>query len=86
MPPGAALLLGRIGLTNGEVNEFYLGIRNPQLVAIPPGVYHGFKCVSPEECLMINIPTEPYNHKEPDEFRTPWNDPKIPYDWARKDG
>jgi dTDP-4-dehydrorhamnose 3,5-epimerase len=69
-----------------EVNEFFLGIRNPKLVAIPPLVYHGFKCVSEEECLMINIPTEPYHHKSPDEFRAPWNDPAIPYDWARKDG
>ena len=72
--------------THGQVDEFFLGIRNPQLVAIPPGVYHGFKCVSPEECLMINIPTEPYDHKAPDEYRAAWNDPAIPYDWARKDG
>jgi len=69
-----------------EVNEFFLGIRNPKLVSIPPLVYHGFKCVSEDECLMINVPTEPYNHKSPDEFRAPWNDAAIPYDWARKDG
>lgn len=69
-----------------EVNEFFLGIRNPKLVSIPPLVYHGFKCVSEEECLMINVPTEPYNHATPDEFRAAWNDPVIPYDWSRKNG
>ena len=35
---------------------------------------------------MINIPTEPYHHKTPDEFRAAWNDPAIPYDWSRKNG
>ena len=70
--------------THGEVAEFFLGIRNPMLVAIPPGVYHGFKCVGDRECVMLNIPTEPYHHAKPDEFRKPWDDPSIPYDWARK--
>jgi dTDP-4-dehydrorhamnose 3,5-epimerase len=72
--------------TKGEINEFFLGIRNPQLVTIPPGVWHGFKGVGTEECVMINIPTEPYHHKKPDEYRKPWNDPGIPYDWALKNG
>jgi dTDP-4-dehydrorhamnose 3,5-epimerase len=35
---------------------------------------------------VINVPTEPYSHKDPDEFRKPWNDPGIPYDWERKNG
>jgi dTDP-4-dehydrorhamnose 3,5-epimerase len=72
--------------THRLVNEFFLGIRSPQLVAIPPLVFHGFKGVSESECLMINIPTEPYRHGDPDEFRAPCNDPAIPYDWSRKDG
>ena len=53
---------------------------------IPPLVYHGFKCVSTEEALVINTPTEVYNTSSPTSTgstRTP-ND--IPYDWARKDG
>ncbi len=72
--------------TRGEINEFFAGLRNPQLVSIPPLVYHGFKCVGEEECLMLNIPSEPYDPKEPDEFRVRWDDPSIPYDWSRKDG
>lgn len=72
--------------TRGKVNEFFLGLRNPLLVVIPPGVYHGFKCIGTEECLMVNIPTEPYHASRPDEYRIPWNDPSVPYDWARRDG
>ena len=72
--------------TKGKANEFFLGPRNMKLVSIPPGVYHGFKCVGEQECIMLNIPTEPFNHASPDEFRAAWNDPKIPYDWERKNG
>ena len=71
--------------TKGEVNEFYIGIHNPMLVQIPPGVYHGFTAVGQQEAIAVNIPTEPYNRKEPDEHRADAHSPDIPYDWATKD-
>ncbi|HEV2296987.1 MAG TPA: dTDP-4-dehydrorhamnose 3,5-epimerase family protein [Candidatus Acidoferrales bacterium] len=67
--------------THKQVNEFFLGEHNPILVQIPNFVYHGFKCVSETEAIVINCPTEPYHHKEPDEFRVACNDPGIPYNW-----
>ena len=72
--------------THGEVNEFFLGLHNPIRLRIPKGVYHGFKCVSDREAMVLNVPTEVYNYAEPDEYRVPPHDPSIPYDWARKDG
>jgi len=72
--------------TRGEINEFFAGIHNPILVHIPPFVCHGFKCISPGEAMVVNIPTEPYNYGEPDEFRIHPHKNDIPYDWTRKDG
>jgi dTDP-4-dehydrorhamnose 3,5-epimerase len=72
--------------TYKEVNEFFLGDYNPRLLQIPPLVFHGFKCVSESEALVINIPTEAYNYSHPDEYRVPPHDNDIPYDWNRKDG
>ena len=72
--------------TRGEVNEFFLGDHRPVLLQIPPLVYHGFKCVSDFEAIIINTPTEVYNYKEPDEFRVDPHSNDIPYKWARKDG
>ncbi|MBI4712006.1 MAG: dTDP-4-dehydrorhamnose 3,5-epimerase family protein [Planctomycetes bacterium] len=72
--------------TKGEVNEFFMGIYNPMLLVIPPMVYHGFKCISEKEAIMLNCPSEPYNHKKPDEYRLPAQTKKIPYDWSRQDG
>ena len=69
-----------------EVNQFYLGVHNPTLVQIPAGLYHGWKCISQEEAVIVNLPTEVYNFKEPDEARLDPHDNDIPYDWSRKDG
>jgi dTDP-4-dehydrorhamnose 3,5-epimerase len=72
--------------TSGEINEFFIGVHNPLLVAVPGGLYHGWKCISEEEALIVNIPTEVYNYGAPDEFRLPPHGTDIPYDWSRKDG
>jgi dTDP-4-dehydrorhamnose 3,5-epimerase len=71
--------------TKGAVNEFFLGTQNPTLVQVPNLVYHGWKCISPELALVVNVPTEPYHYAEPDEYRLAPHD-TLPYDWTRKDG
>jgi len=72
--------------THGEVVQFYLGTHNPLLVQIPPQIYHGWMCISPEEAFIVNCPTEPYNADDPDEVRLDPHVNSIPYDWSRKDG
>ena len=41
--------------TNGAVNEFFLGTQNPMLVQVPNLVYHGWKCISLEPSLVVNV-------------------------------
>ncbi|MCG9479551.1 MAG: dTDP-4-dehydrorhamnose 3,5-epimerase family protein [Actinomycetia bacterium] len=72
--------------TYKEVNEFFMGEHNPILLQIPTYVFHGFKCISENEAICINVPTEPYNYDKPDEFRVAPHSKEIPYDWDRKDG
>jgi dTDP-4-dehydrorhamnose 3,5-epimerase len=72
--------------TRGVLEEYCIGDHNPIVLQIPNGVYHGFKCISQTEALVINTPTEPYNYKQPDEYRLPPHGGPIPYDWSRKDG
>jgi len=71
--------------THGEINEFFMGEHNPMLLVIPTYVLHGMKGIGTEGGLLINVPTEPYNYDEPDEFRVHPHDNDIPYDWVRKD-
>ena len=69
--------------TKGEINDFEISLDNPMLVQIPPGVYHGFKCTSDQEAIVINTVTEPYNHKTPDENRVDCYENDIDYDWSK---
>lgn len=57
---------------------------NPQLVQIPPLVWHGFMTLDNEPSYVINIPTEMYNYDEPDEFRVDPFDNDFNYDWRVK--
>jgi dTDP-4-dehydrorhamnose 3,5-epimerase len=72
--------------TFGEVNEFFMGEGNLMLVKIPPLVVHGVKAISSEPGFLINCPTRPYNHEQPDEYRIDPHSGQIPYSWERRDG
>jgi dTDP-4-dehydrorhamnose 3,5-epimerase len=72
--------------TKGEVAELFMGELNPMLVTVPALVYHGFKCVSQGEAMVINVPTALYVYDDPDEFRIDPYDNDIPYDWGRRVG
>jgi len=54
--------------TLGEMMTVITGERKPCLIAIPPGVYHGWMSLE-DDTQMISIASEPYNRKEPDEVR-----------------
>jgi len=72
--------------TKGQINEFFAGEFNPVLVHVPVGVYHGWKCISETEAIVINIVTEPYRYDNPDEYRVAHDSPEIPYIWDIKMG
>ncbi len=72
--------------TYGVINQLYLGEHCPGLIRIPPGVQHGWMCVSDTEAYIVNIVSEMYDYKQPDEFRTHPHNNHIPYEWTRKDG
>jgi dTDP-4-dehydrorhamnose 3,5-epimerase len=72
--------------THGEINEYFLGERNPSLLVIPQGVLHGMKGIGTEPALLLNLPTEVYRYADPDEYRVAPHEGEVPYDWSRKDG
>jgi len=72
--------------TYKEINEFFIGERNPLLIKVPPVVYHGFKAIGDETAYFLSVPTLPYNREEPDEYRLPPDSDKIPYNWILTPG
>ena len=69
--------------TYGEVMELFADEESPVLVHIPAGVYHGFKGVGDQETMVMNVPTESYNHESPDEYRLDPFDNDIAFDWKK---
>ena len=67
--------------TYGEINEFFIGERDPILVKIPPGVYHGFMSLENRTAAVLNIPTRVYERDEPDERRLPYDSAEMDYHW-----
>lgn len=67
--------------TKGQIDEILCDGAQPQLIVIPPLVYHGFKNVGECEVVCLNCPTEPYNRARPDEYHREPHNSHIPYDW-----
>jgi dTDP-4-dehydrorhamnose 3,5-epimerase len=61
------------------VNELYFSEINRSLVLVPPYVYHAVQNVGTTDALLINLPSEPYRHNDPDKYTLPLNNDLIPY-------
>lgn len=54
--------------TYKHINIFILSQRNPSLLIIPPGVYHGWMSLE-DDTQMISTASDVYNREKPDETR-----------------
>jgi dTDP-4-dehydrorhamnose 3,5-epimerase len=70
--------------TAGETQVFYAGERVPLVIAIPPGVAHGYRVLGAAPAALFYHTTERYDPADPDEERMPFDDPRIGFDWRTK--
>jgi len=61
------------------INQLTLTEQNRGLVTYPAGLYHAVQNVGATEALLLNMPTRPYNHEDPDKYRVPLNNDYIPF-------
>ena len=47
-------------VSEGEFMKKRVGASEPTMVIVPPGVVHGYKCVSPDEAWCLNLPDKLY--------------------------
>jgi len=70
--------------TNSHLNIYYIGERNPLLIRIPKGVYHGWKGLENFN-LVLNMPNKLYIYNAPDEHRlSPFD--LCPEVWEEENG
>lgn len=58
----------------------------PGLVRIPAGVWHADQNYGDSEAILMNFPTTPFNHEDPDKHRIDPRSGQIPFDWSLPDG
>ena len=68
----------------GQTEVWYMGDRNPLVIAIPPSVAHGYRVLGAEPAALFYHTTERYDPAAPDEERIPFDDPRIAFDWRTK--
>ena len=75
-----------VGVNIIDLYEIHLSHRSPKLLVVPPGLWHGWKCVGNKEAVLVNITTEPFYDYDKDEIRVdPINNP-WGYSWDIKHG
>ena len=65
--------------TEGRVQKVYLSEHRRRLLSIPAGVWHADHNIGDTKALILNLPTEPYDHAAPDKYRLPLDTDQIPY-------
>lgn len=68
-------------VTYQKMDTVILTQRNPSLIVVPPGIFHGWMALE-ENTLLISTASDVYNRKKPDEIRVPYN--SFGYDWRIK--
>jgi len=64
--------------TAGLLNVFVLGSEQPAVLRIPARVIHGVQNLG-ETATFVNMPTKAYDPGDPDKWRLPSDDPRVPF-------
>lgn len=72
--------------TCGEVCRIVLSEQHRCLVNVPTHVWHADHNIGATDVLVVNFPTTPYNHANPDKYRLPIDTDLIPYSFGNAIG
>lgn len=67
--------------TRSRLNEVMMGEDSPNLVLIPPGIWHGFIAMGDTGAYLLHLNDQAFNFGQPDEEKIAIDDPRIPYRW-----
>jgi dTDP-4-dehydrorhamnose 3,5-epimerase len=64
--------------TAGEESRLFLSERDRKLLVIPRGVWHAERNIGQVDAVVVNFPTIPYDHANPDKYRLPLDTHELP--------
>jgi dTDP-4-dehydrorhamnose 3,5-epimerase len=72
--------------TRGLVSSVVLSEHRRRLMNIPAGIWHANRNIGDKDTIVVNFPTIPYDHADPDKYRLPLDTEEIPYTWPDPKG
>ena len=67
--------------THRMLSDLVFSERNAALLVIPRGVYHAVRNIGTTDAIFLNLPTQPYDHDDPDKLRLPLKNTVIPFEF-----
>jgi dTDP-4-dehydrorhamnose 3,5-epimerase len=65
--------------TYRTVSSVVLSDYDRKLINIPAGIWHANHNIGDKDAVVVNFPTRPYQHDDPDKYRLPLDTDQIPY-------
>ena len=56
------------------------------IINVPAFVWHATRNLGTKDAVVVNFPTIPYDHQDPDKYRLPLDTPLIPYSFGASRG
>jgi dTDP-4-dehydrorhamnose 3,5-epimerase len=72
--------------SHGRFAQFHLTDASRARLLIPPGVWHADQNWGESEAVLLNFPTRPFDHANPDKYRIAPASGVIPFDFTLPDG
>lgn len=70
--------------TAGRESRLFLSAHCRRVVTIPRGVWHAERNVGEVDVQVVNFPTIPYDHANPDKYRLPLDTDELPVRLGRE--
>jgi dTDP-4-dehydrorhamnose 3,5-epimerase len=70
----------------GQVSTVVLSEYDRRLMNIPAGIWHANRNIGNKDAVVVNFPTRPYDHANPDKYRLPLGTDQIPYKFENTAG
>ena len=70
--------------TYRRTDVYYMGEHQQYLLFIPRGVAHGYRVLGERPAYLLYFTNVAYNPDHPDEYRIPFDDPSIGFDWTTR--
>jgi dTDP-4-dehydrorhamnose 3,5-epimerase len=68
--------------TSGQLWTVVLSELDRSIINIPAFVWHATRNLGTRDAIVVNFPTVPYDHADPDKYRLPLDTPLIPYSFG----